>query len=58
MRQSAGRESGVTGKTHNLRLATGLPRSTGATTATRGRAMKVILGAFSLSGKICAGTAV
>ena len=53
--QSAGLESGVTGRTPgDLRLA-GLPMFTGATTFARGRETKVILGPpRSLFGKTCA----
>ena len=55
MTQSAGLESGVTGRTPgDLRLA-GLPMFTGATTFARGRETKVILGPpRSLFGKTCA----
>ena len=55
MMQSAGLESGVTGRTPgDLRLA-GLPMFTGATTFARGRETKVILGPpRSLFGKTCA----
>ena len=55
MTQSAGLESGVTGRTPgDLRLA-GLPMLTGATTLARGRETKVILGPpRSLFGKTCA----
>ena len=54
MMQSAGLESGVTGRTPgDLRLA-GLPMFTGATTFARGRETKVILGPpRSLFGKTC-----
>ena len=54
MTQSAGLESGVTGRTPgDLRLA-GLPMFTGATTFARGRDTKVILGPRSLFGRTCA----
>ena len=56
MTQSAGRDSGVTGRTPgDLRLA-GLAGDMGATTLARGRETKVILGPpRSLFGKTCAG---
>ena len=55
MMQSAGLESGVTGRTPgDLRLA-GLAGDMGATTLARGRDTKVILGPpRSLFGKTCA----
>ena len=55
MMQSAGLESGVTGRTPgDLRLA-GLAGDMGATTFARGRETKVILGPpRSLFGKTCA----
>ena len=56
MTQSAGLESGVTGRTPgDLRLA-GLAGDMGATTLARGRETKVILGPpRSLFGKTCVG---
>ena len=56
MTQSAGLESGVTGRTPgDLRLA-GLAGDMGATTLARGRDTKVILGPpRSLFGKTCVG---